>query len=213
MMFLQLLQSGLIVIGLFTASISTAYYIYEIKKLPFINPQYYSDLTIRNKYHSQITQTMPPVFIGTTLLFNHASQYFTNNKLNTFQTGIYVLLYCLVIEFAYYLYHRIIHHKYLYKSIHAKHHENVVIYPLDSIYVGALDIFLYTTCLHIPIYLLRVDLFIYCLCVYTYVIFGFISHSNILYNHHIIHHKLFRYNYCLVIPIFDLLIGTYREEM
>ena len=212
-MFLQLLQSGLIVLGLFTASISTAYYICEIKKLPFMNPAYYKDTEVRNKYYSQITQTMPPVFTGTTLLFNHASQYFRQDKMTAFQTGIYVLLYCVVIEIAYYLYHRMIHHKYVYKTIHSKHHENVVIYPLDSIYVGPLDIFLYITCLHIPIYLLRVDLFIYSICVYMYVSLGFISHSNILYNHHIIHHKLFRYNYCLVIPIFDIIFGTYREHL
>ena len=212
-MFLQLLPSGLIVLGLFTASISTAYYICEIKKLPFMNPAYYKDTEVRNKYYSQITQTMPPVFIGTTLLFNHASQYFRQDKMTAFQTGIYLLLYCVVIEIAYYLYHRMIHHKYVYKTIHSKHHENVVIYPLDSIYVGPLDIFLYITCLHIPIYLLRVDLFIYSICVYMYVSLGFISHSNILYNHHIIHHKLFRYNYCLVIPIFDVIFATYREHL
>ena len=69
-MFLQLLQSGLIIIGLFAGSISTAYYICEIKKLPFINPLYHKDQNVRNKYYSQITQTLPPVFIATTLLFN-----------------------------------------------------------------------------------------------------------------------------------------------
>uniref|UniRef100_A0A6C0LS74 Fatty acid hydroxylase domain-containing protein n=1 Tax=viral metagenome TaxID=1070528 RepID=A0A6C0LS74_9ZZZZ len=212
-MFLQLLQSGLIIIGLFAGSISTAYYICEIKKLPFINPLYHKDQNVRNKYYSQITQTLPPVFIATTLLFNHSSQYFTQNKMNAMQTGIYIILYCVIIEFAYYIYHRIIHHKSLYKSIHSKHHENTIIYPMDSIYVGSVDIFLYITCLHIPIYILRVDLFIYCICVYIYVLLGFISHSSILYNHHVIHHKLFRYNYCLVIPMFDLLFDTYREHL
>jgi len=40
---------------------------------------------------------------------------------------------------------------------------------------------------------------------------GFVSHSTIAYYHHILHHKYYKYNYCLVFPIFDIIFDTYLE--
>ena len=122
-----------------------------------------------------------------------------------------VIFYSLVVEFFYYLYHRIIHTSPFYKMIHSIHHENIHLYPIDSLYFDMIDICSYILCLHLPILFIPLSFSEFFTGICFYVTMGYLSHSHIIYDHHRIHHKLFKWNYCLVFPIFDLLGGTYRE--
>lgn len=211
-MFLQFLKSSFFVLSIFGSSIFTAYNLCKIKNIDFINPELIKNKSKFGEYMITIGKTIFPVFSTTTLINVYFMDRFDTNKHNLLQTLLNCAAYSIIAEMSYYVYHRAIHHKYFYKQIHSKHHENVVVYPLDSLYFTSTDIIFYISCLHSPLLFLKMDWFEYFIAVYFYVTMGFLSHSTICYNHHVLHHKLFKCNYCLVFPFFDILFQTLRMK-
>ena len=211
-MFLQFFKSAFFVLSIFGSSIYTAYNLCKIKKIDFINPQLIKNKSKFGEYMITIGKTIFPVFSTTTLINVYFMDRFDTNKHNLLQTLLNCAAYSIIAEMSYYVYHRAIHHKYFYKQIHSKHHENVVVYPLDSLYFTSIDVICYISCLHSPLLFVKMDWFEYFIAVYFYVTMGFLSHSTICYNHHVLHHKLFKCNYCLVFPFFDILFQTLRMK-
>ena len=157
-----------------------------------------------------IGKTILPVFTTTTLINVYFIERFDTNPHSFLQTVLNCAAYSIIAEMSYYVYHRAIHHKYLYKQIHSKHHENIVVYPLDSLYFTSIDVICYISCLHSPLLFIKMDWFEYFIAVYFYLTMGFLYHSNMCYTNHVIHHKLFKCNYCLVFPFFDIAFQTLR---
>lgn len=211
-MFLQLCKSAFFTLSIFTTSIYTAYNVCKSKKYHFINPEYSIDKELLFTYLFTISKNIIPVFATSTLINYFSISAFDKSKHNFLKSMTNIILYTFIVEFCYYIYHRAIHTKGLYKQIHSKHHENIIVYPLDSLYFNVTDIMCYICCLQCPIFLIKLDAFEHFIALYFYVTLGFISHSNIYFSHHVIHHKLFKYNFCLVFPYFDVLFGTYRES-
>lgn len=118
---------------------------------------------------------------------------------------------CLFIEANYYVYHRVIH-KYYYVEVHKKHHENITVYPFDAFYLTEIDDFSLIFSLLFPTNFIKVSMIEQSVILYIYMTTSFISHSDLYWKHHYIHHKLPCYNYCLLFPIFDILFGTYKIE-
>ena len=204
----QLLYSAGIIGGIFACSISTAYNIFKIKNKPFINPNHNF-----REYCDGIIVNLFPVIYGSIVLSYYCSYLLDDTPHNLGVTFLKLSFYALFVELFYYIYHRIVHLQYFYKNIHAKHHENINIYPLDSLYFDMLDIGMYIFCLHLPLVFVKMSLFEYCLGLYFYITMGFFSHSTFIYDHHTIHHKLFKCNFCLVFPLFDVVFDTHRISM
>ena len=209
-MFLQFVKSACFVLSIFGSSIYTAYHICKIKKIHFINPELIKNKSKFGEYMITIGKTILPIFTTTTLINVYFIGRVDSAKHQLSQTIVNFIAYSIIAELSYYIYHRIIHDKKFYKQIHSKHHENIVVYPLDSLYFTSVDIICYVSCLHSPLLFLRLDWFEYFIAVYFYVTMGFLSHSDICYNHHVLHHKLFKCNFCLVFPYFDIAFQTLR---
>jgi hypothetical protein len=118
--------------------------------------------------------------------------------------------YSLWIEFLYYAYHRSIHSPMIYKWIHATHHENRVVYPIDTIHISLVDSTGLIFTLVAPMWFVQISMCEYGTIIYIYLTGAFLSHSDILLDHHSTHHREFKCNYCFLFPIFDVLCGTYK---
>lgn len=127
-----------------------------------------------------------------------------------YKTGVNMFLYSLYIEFMYYVIHRLYHTRYCYAIIHKKHHSSYDIYPMDAFYFSIFDLNSMIVTFMAPTFLMHLNIYEFGFALYLYLTFAYISHSNILYQHHMIHHKYCRYNYCMLLPYFDVLFGTYQ---
>lgn len=148
--------------------------------------------------------------------------------------GVFIALlsFMLIVEPIYYFYHRLLHTKYIYKKYHIHHHQALVPSPVSGFYFTLTERLSYTVLFMLPLALLSVMglLSISILIIYT-ILFdianGF-GHTNLKIfsekyqksvwhlffyspDFHGAHHKYFRTNYSLFMPLWDKLFGTYRH--
>ena len=102
------------------------------------------------------------------------------------------------------------HTREYYKIIHSMHHENIEVYPFDTFYMTKLDSFFLIGSLGAPLFILRMNYFENITALYIYITAAYLEHSNLFLMHHAKHHKLMFCNFCILNPIFDLLVGTYK---
>lgn len=149
----------------------------------------------------------------------------------SFESIILCLLsHILPVEFIYYWVHRLMHHPYVYSSLHKHHHLSVVPTPKTSVAFLPLEHIFYDALFAIPIiipaYLGKCSLLQILFYVPLMDLANTFGHTNLecfsldWYNsflgnffystsfHHI-HHKYFKYNYSLFMPIYDYMFGTY----
>jgi len=208
MLTINLINSFYSVNLLFLMSTLSAYAFCIFNNVPFNNPN------DKNNYHKLNIivfnggfSLVESVYLTNYFLSNDIVVYQTNNVVKTFSN---VFLYSVCVEFIYYVLHRLYHTKYLYKIIHKKHHEKFDVYPLDAFYFSFLDLQSLFVSLGVPFYLFRMSFYEYFFVLYVYLTFAYISHSKVLYEHHIIHHKYMKYNFCILIPYFDFILQTYK---
>ena len=197
-------------IGAFGFSTLTAYIICNICNQPFINPKYSSDLiTTRLKDGcSTIVVVLTKSFITTSFFIQKIVLVKDHTWL---QTGMNICTYTVCIEFLYYAYHRGVHSSpFLYKLIHKKHHSNHDVYPFDTFYLTTFDSIGLIISLGLPLTFLPISYFELNTVLYIYITSSYLAHSKLFYDHHHIHHSLVEYNYCIFLPIFDILFRTYR---
>jgi len=194
-----------IVVSIFSASIATTMALCSYFKAPFYNP---ADL---GNSLEHMKQNLLPTYVGAVSIvydaITHRIRTTAGFSLSPFNIGFYVI----AIELCYYAYHRTIHHKWFYKRIHHLHHTRKEITPLDSFHISLFDLFAYILCLHLPLYLVKLSLLEYMSTLYFYITMAFVSHSDIAYTHHLLHHTHYKCNFCLVFPIFDVLFETYKD--
>jgi len=123
----------------------------------------------------------------------------------------HIINYVFCIEMLYYAYHRLIHTRWLYKPFHSLHHRNVIVYPIDTFYFDIVDVTAYTLCICYPLQWIHVSYWEHVVVLYLYIMASYLSHSNIFFTHHALHHRRFDCNFCILFPIFDVIYGTYRE--
>lgn len=204
-MFEYVLETTSHLLQIFIASSFTALLICNSLNKPFFNPKFYEISKLKESLFSYSIIYIQAVSVGTVTY-----PYLDSTPHSIFRSASNLAEYALWIELFYYIYHRTQHNTWVYKWIHAKHHENIMVYPIDTVNLAALDSIGLMFSLVAPMWFVQVNFCEYSAIVYVYLTGAFLSHSDVIWNHHYIHHKEFKVNYCFLFPIFDILCGTYK---
>ena len=206
---MDLALSSQLIIGTFTASTLTTVCACKYFNVPFFNPNHN-----RYQFYKNLMNVLPSTaFVLTQAIVINSflvGNFVTKTPHSFMQNIENIVKYSLIAEFVYYVYHRIIHTKQYYAAVHSLHHENVEVYPFDTFHMTKLDSVFLIASLGAPILFLRMNYFENILALYVYITAAYLEHSNLLIMHHVKHHKLFICNFCILNPIFDLLVGTYK---
>jgi len=197
-----------VIVGTFSASTLTAYCICAYNNYPFVNP---------NMNHEKRVNRMIDLVKNIPLLISYSTGFLYIMSDNILPYGhhtriesyISMLTYCLLIEANYYIYHRFIH-KYYYVLVHKKHHENVIVYPFDTFHLTDIDDVAAIISLGLPLVFIKISIVEQVIITYIYITSSYLSHSELFWKHHSIHHRLLNSNFCILFPVFDILFGTYK---
>lgn len=197
-----------VIISTFSISTITAFFICYANNYPFINPAFKHKQRIA-RFSEYIRNIPLLIFQSTGLMYIVSDNIIPYGQHTWFQSLYSMCLYCVLIEANYYIYHRFIH-KYYYTSVHKKHHTNVIVYPFDTFFLTELDDLASIISIGMPIVFINISVYEQIIILYIYITSSYLSHSELYWSHHSIHHKLLTYNYCILFPIFDIIFGTYR---
>jgi sterol desaturase/sphingolipid hydroxylase (fatty acid hydroxylase superfamily) len=186
----------------------------------------------------KISQHREFIFHTASVILEGILFYFILKWLNTsFQETTFLAVIVLfaffmfIIEPLYYLYHRLLHTKFLYKHHHIHHHQAIVPNPLSAFYFTLTERLSYTALFALPLValsylgLLSVTIMIVYAILFDSV--NALGHTNVKLfperykksvwhlffyspDFHADHHKYFRTNYSLFMPLWDKLFGTSR---
>ena len=206
---MNILISFGVIVSTFTFSTITTFFICYVNSYPFINPTFSNEerMSRMNEY----IRNVPLLIFQSTGVMYLVSDNIIPYQKHTWVESLYsMILYCLLIEANYYIYHRIIH-RYYYTNIHKKHHKNIIVYPIDTFFLTSLDDLASVISIGAPIVFINISVYEQMIILYIYITSSYLSHSELFWSHHSIHHKLLNYNYCILLPIFDIIFGTYRS--
>lgn len=198
------------VVSTFSISIITSILICYVNNYPFINPTFSNEekITRINEYIRNVPLLL---FQSTGFLYIVSDNVIPYGQHSWLESLYSMCLYCLLIEANYYIYHRIIH-KYYYAVVHKKHHKNVIVYPFDAAFLTDLDDLATIISIELPIVFINISFCEQMIILYIYITSSYLSHSELYWSHHSIHHKFLNCNFCILFPIFDLMFGTYRTN-
>lgn len=208
---MNLLISFSVIVSTFSISTLTAFLICYANGYPFINPTFSDEekMSRINEY----TRNVPLLIVQSTgLMYIVSDNIIPYGQHTWFESFYSICLYFTLIEAIYYIYHRFIH-KYYYANVHKKHHINVIVYPFDSFFLTELDDLASIVSIGLPIVFINISVCEQILILYVYITSSYLSHSELFWSHHSIHHKLLNYNFCILFPIFDVIFGTYRYKL
>ena len=199
-----------IIVHPFICATLTAIAICQYFKYPLISPKY-SIAKISERLH-EISRGIP-VLLGQSVIFTYiAYPYIRPNYIHTEIESIWAMvMYSLLIEANYYAYHWWIHHSQYYALVHKKHHQVVKTYPFDTFFLTYLDDLALVVSLGLPLFVIQITYIEQFFILYLYITCSYLSHSNLFWKHHSIHHMHIQCNYCILFPIFDILFHTYRK--
>jgi len=199
-----------VIVTTFSFSTITSFLICYINNYPFINPAFSNEerITRMNDYVRNVPVLL---FQSTGFMYIFSDNIIPYGKHSWMESLYSMCVYCLLIEAIYYVYHRIIH-KYYYKKVHKKHHTNTIVYPFDTFFLTELDDLASIISIGMPIVFINISIYEQILILYMYITSSYLSHSDLYWSHHSIHHRLLNYNYCILFPIFDIMFGTYRTS-
>jgi len=206
---MNILISFGVIVASFSMSTITSFLICYVNNYSFINPAFSNEKRI-NRINEYIRNVPLLIFQSTGLMYIVSDNIIPYGKHNWIESLYSICLYCLLIEAIYYVYHRIIH-KYCYTNVHKKHHTNIIVYPFDTFFLTDLDDLASIISIGVPIIFINISVYEQIIILYIYITTSYLSHSELYWSHHSIHHKLLNYNYCLLFPIFDVIFGTYRS--
>lgn len=206
---MNIISSIYIVSGAFSISTLTAYLICYCNKHPFFNPTITDEE--RNIQINEYFKNVPTLILQSgSLMYIVSDNIIPYNHHTWFQSLYTIALYSVYIEAIYYTYHILVH-KYGYSYIHKKHHKNIMVYPFDTFYLTSIDDFASIISIGIPVIFINLTLLEQFIILYVYITSSYLSHSEMFWCYHSIHHKYHKYNYCILFPIFDILFGTYKS--
>ena len=196
-----------IIVGSFSISSVSAYIICYFNNYPFINPELPYETKLM-KWKEYIRNVPILILQSSSLMYIVSGNIIPYGQHTWTETFYTILKYFLFIEAIYYSYHRFIH-KYFYTHVHKKHHTNVIVYPIDTFYLTELDDIASIVSIGLPVVFIKISALEQVFILYVYITSSYLSHSELFWRHHSIHHKLLNYNYCILFPIFDIIFGTY----
>ena len=208
---MNILISCIIVLSTFSISTITSFLFCYVNKYPFINPNFSNEEKM-DRINEYIRNVPLLIFQSTGLMYIISDNIIPYGQHNWLESIYSIGLYCLLIEAIYYIYHRIIH-KYYYANVHKKHHKNIIVYPFDTFFLTSLDDLASIISIGLPIIFINISVFEQIIILYIYITSSYLSHSELFWSHHSIHHKLLNYNYCILFPIFDIIFGTYKSHI
>ena len=189
------------------SSFVTAISICSINNYSFFNPL--------KRIKDEIKTTLK---VGSLVIINYNIIYFLLSKYNLYIDNIThvtrvnnIIYFIFLLEFFNYFYHRLSHSKYLYKYSHYDHHQNIEVFPIDFLQFDLLDNIAQTLYINLPLYFVKMHYFDYAVIYYIYSCGAFLIHSNIITEYHMLHHKYYKCNYGILLPIYDIIFGTYRK--
>ena len=190
----------------------SAFIICKLANKPFMNPQLYNKKYIVDKI-STLVNVGTGVIINYNIIYFTMSQYYLHNDSSSLAQRLWNSFeFIILLEFSAYWYHRFSHsNTYMYKYSHSQHHANIEIYPIDFLEFDYIDNIAQTLYINLPLYFVPMNIYDYSIIYYIYATGAFLIHSNILTQDHIIHHHKFKYNYCLLLPVFDIAFDTYYD--
>lgn len=206
---MNILVSISIITGTFTISTITAFFICYFNKYPFINPNFDRKKQVE-RINDYIRNVPVLLFQSTGFMYLFSDNIVPYGKHTWVDTCYSIFLYCLLIEANYYAYHRFIHKCY-YEHVHKKHHSNVVVYPFDTFYLTSIDDVASIVSIGLPVVFMKISAAEQIFILYVYITSSYLSHSELFWKHHKIHHQLLNYNYCILFPVFDIIFGTYKR--
>ena len=193
----------------FIMSTLSAYFICSYNNYPFINPSLTDEE--QNLKINEYIKNVPILIIQSSgLMYLISDNIIKYDEHTLFQSFYTLCMYFLCIEAIYYVYHRLIH-TYFYLDVHKKHHTNIIVYPFDTFFLTELDDLASIVSIGIPSIFIKISILEQFIILYLYITTSYLSHSNLFWSHHNIHHKLFKYNFCILFPIFDIMFGTYKR--
>jgi sterol desaturase/sphingolipid hydroxylase (fatty acid hydroxylase superfamily) len=188
----------------------TAFLICYANNQPFINTTFSNEKRLSRIY--EFLKNAPFLIFQATVLMYIVSDNIIPYEQHTWFESLYSLcLYFILIEALYYIYHRFIH-KYYYVNVHKKHHSNIIVYPFDTFFLTDLDDLASIISIGTPIIFINISVYEQIIILYIYITSSYLSHSELYWTCHSIHHKLLKYNYCILFPIFDIIFGTYQSN-
>jgi sterol desaturase/sphingolipid hydroxylase (fatty acid hydroxylase superfamily) len=213
MAFLSILYPIYFILKVLFSSLITTLYICKLNNKTFFNTDIYSKIYLENKIIDSFKLVREIIFYYVFIHSILSKYYLHEENLPLFIRITQNFYYILLLEFYAYIYHRLSHEiKYIYKNSHYIHHKNIDVYPVDFLEFDKIDNIAQTLYVNLPLYFVPMNIYDYAIIYYIYATCAFLIHSDILTNHHKIHHLKFKYNYCLLLPIFDILFGTYYYE-
>jgi sterol desaturase/sphingolipid hydroxylase (fatty acid hydroxylase superfamily) len=198
------------VISIFGSSVLTAYTICVINRVPFYNPSLSNVQLINSLYDS--AKNLGIIGVEVIVCAYLYYPYLDKGFHSLLRTVSNIIEYSMWIELFYYGYHRLLHTSKFYSIIHAQHHKNLVVYPMDTLTIHWLDSTGMIVTLVAPIWFVQVNNFEHNFIMYLYLTGAFLSHSKVLSSRHVIHHERFKCNYCFLFPVFDYAFGTMASE-
>jgi sterol desaturase/sphingolipid hydroxylase (fatty acid hydroxylase superfamily) len=198
-----------VIVSTFVISTITAYVICYVNNVPFMNPTF----SIEKRYSriNEFIRNAPLLILQSTgLMYIVSDNIIPYDQHSWFESLYSICLYFVLIEAMYYIYHRVIH-KYYYANVHKKHHTNVIVYPFDTFFLTDLDDLASIISIGTPIIFINISVYEQIIILFIYITSSYLSHSELYWSHHSIHHRLLNYNYCILFPIFDVIFGTYRS--
>ena len=197
-----------VVSGTFSISTLTAYLICYLNNYPFMNPNLTGPEKTLRLY--EYIRNVPILLIQSSGLMYLVSDHIITYGEHTWFQSLYTLcVYCLYIEAIYYTYHRLIH-KYGYLYVHKKHHTNVTVYPFDTFFLTEIDDLASIISIGLPVIFIKISKLEQFIILYMYITSSYLSHSDIFWSHHKIHHRFMKHNFCILFPIFDIMFDTYK---
>jgi len=194
------------VISVFGSAIVSAYVICETNKVPFCNPTVSTGDLMNSLRDSAVNLGIIGIeVIGSAWLYY---PYLDSASHSFLRTVSNIVEYSMWIELFYYGYHRALHDPRWYSLIHAQHHKNRIVYPIDTLNIHWMDSTGMIATLIAPLWFVQVNNFEHNFIMYIYLTGAFLMHSKILVDRHTIHHEKFKCNYGFLFPVFDYAFGT-----
>ena len=213
-MIYTLLYPSFFILKILISSGLTAFLMCKLSNQSFFNPQLYSHKYLLDKMNT-VTSVGTQVIVNYNVIYFVLARHYLHEDCIEIHHRIFQnIKFIFLLELIAYIYHRLSHRiPYLYNKQHSVHHRNIEIYPIDFLEFDITDNIAQTLYINLPLYFVPMNQNDYALIYYIYATCAFLIHSNMLTNDHIIHHKYFKYNFSLLIPIFDVLFGTYRRDV